>query len=163
MGTREIIQSLPRSLFEVKCLECGHFSVQRGVDLELLKIRECQQCKISNRDPNLNTAFLRTRGNAKTRNIEFSISKSYYESVSKNNCYYCNQKPMQDSKDSVSRCPSYNGLDRIDPRYGYIENNVVSCCKYCNYAKHNLSLTEFKEWLIKCYSHTILKGGGISE
>jgi hypothetical protein len=159
IGSRIILQSLPRSLFEVRCVDCEHFSVQRGVDLALLEFRECQNCKISNRNPNLNIAFLRTRGNAKARNLEFSISKPYYESIAKNNCHYCNKEPKQDAQNSVSRCPSYNGLDRINPDYGYVEGNVVSCCKYCNYAKHDLSVKEFKDWLISCYSHTILSRG----
>ena len=156
IGCRTVLQSLPRSLFEVKCIDCGHLSVQRGIDLALLESRECQNCKISNRNPNLNTAFLRTRGNAKTRNLEFSISRSYYESIAKNNCYYCNQEPKQDGQGSVERCPNYNGLDRINPNRGYVEGNVVSCCKYCNYAKHDLSIKDFEDWLTKCYSHTIL-------
>jgi hypothetical protein len=154
-GTRLILQSLPRSLFEVQCVKCDHFSVQRGIDLDLLKTRECQNCKVSNRDPNLNAAFLRTRGNAKVRDIEFSISKLYYESIAKENCHYCDTEPAKINSD-VSRCLSYNGLDRIDSSLGYVEGNVVSCCKYCNYAKHDMSVKDFKDWLTRCYSHTIL-------
>ena len=158
IGTRIILESLPRSLFEVVCTECDHHSVQRGVDLKLLEARECLNCKISNRDPNLNTIYLRTRGNASVRGIEFRLTKKYFADMASRPCFYCNNDtPSQETtKDFVSRCRSYHGLDRVNPSIGYVEDNVVACCKYCNYAKHDLSLLEFKEWLTKCYEHTIL-------
>jgi hypothetical protein len=156
VGTRIILTSLPRSLFEVKCLKCNHFSVQRGVDLEKLSYRECKKCQIDNRDPNLNMAYLRTKGNAKTRNIDFKISKNYFSTIASQSCFYCGSMPTQDAKGFVDRCKSYNGLDRIDASFGYIEGNVASSCKYCNYAKHDMSVEDFKKWLTKCYTHTII-------
>jgi hypothetical protein len=156
IGTRIVLASLPRSLFEVKCLKCEHLSVQRGIDLQKLSYRECKKCQIDNRDPNLNIAYLRTKGNAKTRNISFKISKNYFSKIASQPCFYCNSKPAQETKSFVDRCKPYNGLDRIDPYLGYIEGNVASCCKYCNYAKHDMSVQDFKEWLTKCYTHTII-------
>lgn len=154
IGSREILQSLPRSLFEVECLTCGHRSVQRGVDLEKLEYRECQSCKIEKRDPNLNNRYLRTQGNAKFRNLEFSISKAVFKEIASKDCFYCESAPQQDTKDFVDRCPAYNGLDRIDPNMGYVQGNIVSCCKYCNYAKHDMSIKEFKNWLDRCYENS---------
>jgi 5-methylcytosine-specific restriction endonuclease McrA len=47
----------------------------------------------------------------------------------------------------------YNGLDRIDSNLGYSVANCVPCCTKCNYAKGNMTLLEFKEWLSKAYNH----------
>jgi hypothetical protein len=158
VGTRKILSSLPRSLFEVECLVCNHISFQRGDTLLKLEHKECQKCKIDNRDPNLNTAFLRTRGNAKNRGIEFELSKTYYSKIASMNCYYCDSEPDQSASINFKeRCTSYNGLDRKDPKLGYVEGNVVSSCKYCNYAKHDLSEKEFYEWVRKVYEQTISK------
>ena len=40
----------------------------------------------------------------------------------------------------------YNGIDRVDNNLGYVSNNVVPCCKWCNYAKNNRSREEFIAW-----------------
>jgi hypothetical protein len=42
-----------------------------------------------------------------------------------------------------------NGIDRIDSKLGYVEGNVVSCCKICNSAKGDLTLAEFENWINK--------------
>ena len=45
-----------------------------------------------------------------------------------------------------------NGLDRVDNNKGYTIDNVVPCCKRCNYAKNNQTPREFKEWVKKVYN-----------
>jgi hypothetical protein len=163
IGSRLVLESLPRSLFQVVCTKCNHYSVQRGVDLKLLESRECQNCKINKRDPNLNTIYLRIKGNASIRGLDFDLTKDYIADIASQPCFYCNsESPSQENtKNFVSRCRSYHGLDRIKSDMGYVEGNVVACCKYCNYAKHDLSLSEFKNWLTKCYEHTILNSGEV--
>jgi len=48
-----------------------------------------------------------------------------------------------------------NGIDRINSNIGYIEGNVVPCCKHCNRAKNTMSDSEFREWIKKIYAHYI--------
>ena len=43
----------------------------------------------------------------------------------------------------------YNGIDRKNNGKGYTEDNIVSCCKQCNFAKRNMSYKEFKFWINK--------------
>ena len=38
-----------------------------------------------------------------------------------------------------------NGIDRVNNNIGYILNNCVACCKYCNIAKGVRTITEFLE------------------
>lgn len=60
-------------------------------------------------------------------------------------CNYCKLKPQFPF--------SRNGIDKIDPNEGYLEENCVSCCKFCNIAKLDYSIDEFKEWIIRIYNH----------
>ena len=46
-----------------------------------------------------------------------------------------------------------NGIDKIIPNLGYIQNNIVSCCTYCNRAKSDLSVDQFKQLIIKIYNN----------
>lgn len=48
-----------------------------------------------------------------------------------------------------------NGIDRLDSSIGYVKTNVVSCCTKCNYAKHEMTIDEFKEWIKKIYINFI--------
>jgi len=41
----------------------------------------------------------------------------------------------------------YNGVDRVDSNKDYTEDNVVSCCKICNYAKHTMGTYQFMDWI----------------
>lgn len=156
LGSRLVLESLPRSLFSVICLACGHETVQRGIDLEKLSYRECLKCKIDNRDANATTVYNRVKGNATKRSITFTLKLKEFMEIASKNCFYCNQEPIQ-NHDYRPRSRPYNGLDRVNNSLGYSVENSVSCCSICNYAKHDLSVEEFKHWLTKCYKSFILK------
>lgn len=42
---------------------------------------------------------------------------------------------------------TYNGIDRKNNTLGYLPDNVVPCCKTCNWAKGKKSYEEFMEYL----------------
>jgi hypothetical protein len=84
--------------------------------------------------------------------------------MSQEKCHYCNDDP--DNKANVQKsCKAaseyaktegdflYNGLDRLNSDLLHDFNNVVTCCFKCNAAKHNLTLDEFDEWIIRTYNH----------
>lgn len=157
LGTRVVLESLPKSLFRVECSVCEHETFQRGIDLEKLKDKECIKCIIDNRDANATTVFNRVKGNAKIRKIPFTITLNDFIQIAYKNCFYCNEPPVQ-NYNFRDRGRPYNGLDRIDNSLGYTLENSVSCCPICNYAKHDLSVTEFKNWLTKCYKSFVVDG-----
>lgn len=157
IGTRKILESLPRSLFQVECLGCGHISTQRGIDLEKMSQRSCIKCIIDSRDANITLVYNRVKGNAKTRNIKWELTINEFKSIAKNKCFYCDSLPPK-SPGFRDRSPFYHGLDRVNNNLGYSVTNSVSCCSICNYAKHDLSMQDFKIWLTKCYNHTIING-----
>jgi hypothetical protein len=70
------------------------------------------------------------KSSAKKRNLEFKLTLDFFIKNNNSKCYYCGDK-----LDKI-------GFDRVDNSIGYIEDNVVVCCKYCNEMKKNYN-TDF--------------------
>lgn len=97
---------------------------------------------------------------ANKRNLSFDLSFSQFLELCSGTCVYCGQKPHIYTGDleymQQSSAPwEHNGIDRIDSKQGYTINNCVPCCEKCNYAKHEMSLDEFKNWISKVYINLI--------
>lgn len=76
-------------------------------------------------------SYSRYKSGAKSRALEFSISKEYFENLQSKPCFYCNYF------DGVS------GIDRVKNELGYFVGNCVSCCSICNAMKSKLSFEQF--------------------
>lgn len=85
-----------------------------------------------------------------------------FHRLSQENCHYCNSPPSNKQNSAVYDQKSselakntgtfiYNGLDRIDSSKCHTIENIVTCCKYCNYAKRERSLHEFISWAHNLY------------
>ena len=62
----------------------------------------------------------------------------------KGDCFYCGKEPLQQcSRRKSNGAYKYNGIDRVNNDWGYIKNNVVSCCGACNWMKRHMSPTVF--------------------
>lgn len=87
-----------------------------------------------------------------------NLSFEHFYELTQKHCYYCHSEPSQyynkfkygkATRKYASEIQknegtfTYNGLDRIDSKRGYDVDNVVACCKICNYMKHVLSTDEF--------------------
>jgi hypothetical protein len=90
--------------------------------------------RIQNRK--LHKRYALGKHSAKRRNIIFLITyEEWYIEILKP-CYYCN---------NVLKNPNENAgfaIDRIDSTKGYINNNIVSCCGFCNLVKGYLLTQE---------------------
>ena len=73
----------------------------------------------------------------KIRNLEFNITWEKFLDLWKNPCFYCN------TKEDVM------GIDRVDNNLGYLEDNVVSCCRMYNVAKNKHSVNDFLEMCLR--------------
>lgn len=140
--------------YEVKC-HCGKIFIHEGNDILSGKIKSCgcrtNSILILNADYKStlrSVIYAEYRNKAKKRGYEFALSKDHVCELIKQNCYYCNSEPLNIKKSKKCSLP-YNGIDRLDNTLGYIENNVVSCCRICNQAKHTMSLNYFKHWIEK--------------
>ena len=72
----------------------------------------------------------------------WSISLDEFADLMKKSCHYCQDK-LHD-KLSDSGC----GLDRIDNSKGYELDNVLPCCKICNYIRTDILSVSEAEKLI---------------
>lgn len=91
---------------------------------------------------------------AESRNLEFNLSKDEFTKLAVQPCYYCGIQPQHLVIYRGDKF-TYNGIDRVDNMQGYITSNSVPCCETCNKAKRILTVDEFRNWVIRIYSHWI--------
>jgi hypothetical protein len=89
------------------------------------KVKEINQKK----KENINESFNIYKRDAILKNREFKLFFDDFAELIKKTCFYCEE--IQDK--------GFNGIDRKDCTKGYIKENVVSCCKICNFIKGSLS------------------------
>jgi 5-methylcytosine-specific restriction endonuclease McrA len=74
------------------------------------------------------------------RNVFWELTIEEFGRITKQACTYCKKPPAQKSRSYV-----YNGIDRVDPKQGYLLDNSVAACGECNFIKGNrLSFGEMK-------------------
>lgn len=83
---------------------------------------------------------------AKSRDLTFNLDKELFKKIVISDCFYCNKSPKQIVRNRESKF-IYNGIDRVDNSVGYIESNVVSCCKKCNTIKGSITIDIAKKML----------------
>jgi|SRR5208282_1772381 len=74
--------------------------------------------------------FITMQRRAKKSSLEITITFEEYQKLIILSCHYCNNK--------LGNNLTGGGLDRVDSFKGYIINNVVPCCTFCNTIKWNL-------------------------
>lgn len=74
------------------------------------------------------------KAHAKARGLPFLITFEEFLTFWQKPCYY--------SGHAIATI----GIDRIDNKKGYELNNIVSCCKVCNFMKGALSHEDFITW-----------------
>jgi 5-methylcytosine-specific restriction endonuclease McrA len=102
-----------------------------------------------------NAVYSQYRNSAKNRKIVFKLNKKTFFNLINKNCYYCGNTPQSTIKyfryyDDKFR---YNGIDRINSEKGYTNDNCVTCCSTCNYAKSEMKQHEFFEWIKNIFLH----------
>jgi hypothetical protein len=85
----------------------------------------------------------------------YALTDLQFELLSHAECFYCGIPPSSEFRSHVrfgpkkhccNKCPGcfyYHGLDRVDSSRGYEVGNVVPCCRLCNTAKMDMSVTDF--------------------
>lgn len=164
-------------IWKCQC-DCGNTREVFTNDLNSNRITSCgcdnflgisSNTKFQPKISSLRAKLSHYKSNAKLRNKEFSISFEQGTKLLTGNCHYCGSEPnmefsVLETRKSAKRVQTglidkaeyivkTNGLDRIDNSKGYIENNVVSCCTICNYAKNTLSYNDFLLWIDKLISY----------
>lgn len=71
------------------------------------------------------------KGSAKTRGIEYNLTKDAAIKLLTSECTYCGLHNSQ------------IGIDRLDSDLGYTNENCVSSCTICNYMKRIMTYNDF--------------------
>lgn len=157
-----------RWYWKCKC-DCGNFTELREDFFVSGKTKSCgcfgsrnSVYKINQKPPTesaKNSYYSWYKQQSTRRKINFSLTKEEFLNVVAQNCFYCNEPPKESCYNKTShgiyKC---NGIDRIDSKIEYKINNVVACCKKCNYAKNEFTQTDFFEHTKKLYLNLKLKG-----
>jgi len=86
------------------------------------------------------------RQSASRRELEWSLVDSLFFEIIKKNCHYCGVAPSTELKRNNQQL-TVNGVDRRNNGIGYTLENVVPCCKTCNYLKKSMPYGEFVAYL----------------
>lgn len=147
-----------RRMWECRC-RCGKLCVISSNSLQQKNTRSCgclsrASAKLNPRRKSLpegessfNWLCSSYRNAAKSRGRTFNLTPEQMRTLFKGNCHYCGKPPSQRSKNQTCRAPFYyNGIDRIINSRGYEPENVVSCCKMCNFVKARFGYFEIINW-----------------
>ena len=144
-----------------KCLcDCGNEVTVRSDSLKSGHKKSCGCSRGKGEGPFRRVVYNNLRKSAKSRNLELSLTDPDIDFLTQLPCHYCGLPPSNVSHNykRVKRTTFYSGLDRVDSLKGYILDNVVPCCKQCNWAKSNLSLDNFLSWIARLNDNLVYKG-----
>lgn len=143
------------------CNLCSKISIQKYRDLHQEKVRQQhiswrERSVSAGGDTALRWCFTRNLGSykkrSKTEGVPFNLTADYLLNLfhSQNGkCYYTDEMLNWNSvgKKRVDR--NSMSLDRLEPKLGYTQGNVVLCFMYVNTAKGGLSENGFYEFCNK--------------
>jgi hypothetical protein len=143
------------SMWLFKC-DCGKEKIIEGTYVKRGKTQSCGCSQGPKKLPfgigPLNNLIANIRLGAKRRKHQFKLSREEIIDIINQNCYYCGIKPSNKYKTKNSYY-LYNGIDRVNNDKGYIKDNVVACCKTCNFMKLSSSKKDFLDHVDKIYKH----------
>ena len=147
-----------RSYFLFKC-DCGNEKVILGSGVVSGNTKSCgclsrevqKNKRISNNHTEVTAIILGYKRHAIDRGFKWELSRDFVETIISKDCHYCGTAPSnrKKTKNSLGDGLLYSGIDRLDSSKDYTTDNVVPCCKICNYAKSNMSIKEFHKWAVR--------------
>lgn len=157
------------------CLcDCGNTRIVRATKLVCGNVFSCAKC--AKREGNiigadkrrrpiqsilLNTIKYNYMSTAKKKGHHFSLSSNEVHQMITSKCWYCGVPPStifttKSHRDRIL----YNGMDRVDNTKGYFKKNTVPCCSVCNFAKRDMALEQFLQWVYRVSRHQRKKKNG---
>jgi hypothetical protein len=145
--------------------DCG---TEKVVDGKSLRFRQSQSCgcyqaevcaerfSLPEGRSMRNTVLRVAKRTARIRGYAWRLTDEHALSLCEQDCHYCGAPPS-----NLKRHPdangsfTYSGIDRVDNDRGYEPDNVVPCCKHCNVAKRDRSLSDFLAWVARVNAHSI--------
>lgn len=104
-------------------------------------------------------AVLKTyQHHAKARKLTWTLTEEAFDKLTSESCFYCGAPPVNKRQMKGDPAPFiYNGIDRTHNDKGYIDDNVVSCCRICNRAKSDLPYGDWLTYLIRVKTHAFMQ------
>lgn len=147
-----------RSYFLFQC-DCGNKKVILGSGVISGNTKSCgclaRDARALRRLPDnrseITAIILGYKRHAASRRFEWNLSEAFVSEIVRMSCVYCGESPSnrKKTKNSFGDGFLYSGIDRVDSSKGYTEDNVVPCCKVCNYAKSNMKQYDFRQWALR--------------
>lgn len=102
--------------------------------------------------------FVTHKKQSDLRGIAWALTLEQFLAITGAPCHYCGvlfSKNFPNRADKGKTNGNYrcNGIDRLNCKVGYISTNCVPCCKFCNVAKAEMTVEEFKSWIVRVYAH----------
>lgn len=144
-----------RAAFQFKC-DCGNTIICRAIDVKKEKTKSCGCLALESKSKTgkanakdgcysfFNGKYYDYKVNTKRMNLDFELTLEQFSKLISSNCHYCGSKPTNFQKSGLHCQMKYNGVDRKNNHKGYTADNVVPCCKFCNYAKGRATQQEFE-------------------
>lgn len=139
-----------RNTWGMKCPVCNEIFFAPTSNFS--KAKTCYSCRgrylrKSSEEITWKNLYGMVKGRNASKEKGFDLLLEDFISISTKNCHYCNSEPTRTRGHREWSAEVFsNGLDRVDSSMGYLINNIVPCCKYCNFAKLDRSEMEFLEW-----------------
>lgn len=154
------------TVWVMRCLECGEefetaaYNITKGQAAHRCAAWNAKyrprvgRPPIPNSGGHVNILYGHYRTSARARGLTFDLTKEQARSLFESDCYYCGAAPSV-TYTSVNLAGSYawNGIDRLDNAKGYTLDNCVPCCTQCNFAKRDMPINEFREWVKRIAAH----------
>lgn len=140
--------------------ECGKEIITRTDSLRIGRSTSCGCWLSGSRLPNKGAAWnqvlSKQRAQAHARGLDWALSAEEAFALVRLNCHYCGSAPSQPRHSNNDKV-LFTGIDRVDSSRGYLPENVVPCCKSCNFAKNTMGYEEFRVWVGRIYAHWAAK------
>jgi len=142
--------------------ECGGYIRERITRLLNGETENCgRRCRLFSGRAARNDILLGYKNNAKRDGRIWAITDELFDTLTSLPCHYCGQSPTNKaSKREWNGDFIYNGLDRKDSSKGYLFDNVVPCCKFCQKAKSNTPYEQFIAFLLRAGKFQLEKSNG---
>lgn len=130
-------------------LQYGHSTSCGCHRLELQKISKRKH----HGHPAVNMIVHDYKYSAKLRGLDFLLSHDEAASLLVLPCFHCGLKPSRVVTSTIGETATISGIDRLDNTKGYTKENSVPACKTCNLSKLDLSLDEWRDWIVRLHGH----------